>query len=97
MVQDPRLRLTETRYGLMLSMSSLPNFFVPLIGGVFLDKRGHRFATLVFLFLILAGQVRACLAGHALAKRHRRAGSLGRFVLSVVVCNAPPNEAADFC
>jgi hypothetical protein len=40
----------------MLSMSSLPNFFLPLLGGLFLDKRGHRFATLVFLFLILLGQ-----------------------------------------
>ncbi|TFJ85289.1 hypothetical protein NSK_003712 [Nannochloropsis salina CCMP1776] len=56
MVNDARLHLSETRYGLLLSMSSLPNFFIPFLGGVFLDKRGHRFATLLFLFLVLLGQ-----------------------------------------
>lgn len=57
MVEDPRLHLSETRYGLLLSMSSLPNFFIPFLGGVFLDRRGHRFATLLFLFLVLMGQL----------------------------------------
>lgn len=33
MVNDPRLNLTETRYGLLLSMTSLPNFFIPFLGG----------------------------------------------------------------
>ncbi len=57
LVNDPRLHMNETRYGLLLSMTSLPNFFIPFLGGVFLDKRGHRFATLLFLFLVLIGQV----------------------------------------
>lgn len=57
LVEDPRLHLSETRYGVLLSMTSLPNFFIPFLGGVFLDKRGHRFATLLFLFLVLIGQI----------------------------------------
>ena len=57
--------MTETRYGLLLSMSSLPNFFLPVLGGLFLDKRGHRFATLVFLFLVLIGQVSSLQVHHS--------------------------------
>ena len=55
--------MSETRYGLLLSMTSLPNFFIPFLGGIFLDKRGHRFATLLFLFLVLIGQVGRWVGG----------------------------------
>lgn len=83
LVEDPRLHLSETRYGVLLSMTSLPNFFIPFLGGVFLDKRGHRFATLLFLFLVLIGQIIFTIAiqlgdfqlGAFVAPRRRRLGT----------------------
>lgn len=82
LIEDPRLHLSETRYGLLLSMTSLPNFFIPFLGGVFLDKRGHRFATLLFLFLVLIGQIIFTIAiqlgDFQLGTRSRRTGLVAR-------------------
>lgn len=51
-------KLTHTQFGLFQSVVSVPNLIVPLIGGLWLDIRGSRTATLCALLL--------CVIGHTL-------------------------------
>lgn len=55
MVQDPEFPLTNTMYGALISAVSVPNMFIPLVGGRLLDKSGHR-SIQFFLVWICLGQ-----------------------------------------
>lgn len=55
MLDDPTFPISNTMYGALISAVSVPNMFLPLIGGRFLDKKGHR-SIMLFLLWICVGQ-----------------------------------------
>lgn len=55
MLDDPSFPITNTMYGALISAVSVPNMFLPLFGGRWLDKSGHRSIRL-FLVWICVGQ-----------------------------------------
>ncbi|TMW63294.1 hypothetical protein Poli38472_002235 [Pythium oligandrum] len=55
MLEDPDFPMTNTMYGALVSAVSVPNMFIPLYGGRFLDKSGHR-SIQFFLIWICIGQ-----------------------------------------
>lgn len=59
---DDRLGITHAQFGAFQSALSLPNLFVPFIGGIMLDLRRSQEGALLFLSLCLIGQVGFALA-----------------------------------
>ena len=52
-----RHRLTETEWSALYSVYSVPNIILPLLGGIFVDKVGIRFALILFCFATTLGQL----------------------------------------
>ncbi|KAG6966618.1 hypothetical protein JG688_00006696 [Phytophthora aleatoria] len=55
MLDDEDFPITNTMYGALLSAVSVPNMFLPLLGGRLMDKSGHR-SIRFFLAWICVGQ-----------------------------------------
>lgn len=64
LLADKEFGLTHTHLGMLQSAVAIPNLFMPLLGGLFLDLRGNARGTLLALALCLVGHlafVIACL------------------------------------
>lgn len=57
----------ETEYGLLYTVYAIPNVFLPLVGGIFLDKIGVRNGLLLFTVLLCIGQGVVMLGGYRLS------------------------------
>lgn len=55
--QDPNLHFNETKYGSLMSAISVPNLFMPFVGGLFLDAKGHKQGIRLFLTIELIGEL----------------------------------------
>jgi len=67
MLEDEEFGLTHTQLGMFQSAVSVPNLFVPLLGGLILDQRGSRSGTLAMLLLCAIGHlgfIVSCYARH---------------------------------
>ena len=54
-LHSPTFPLTHTQFGSFQSALSLPNLFIPFLGGLLLDLRGSPLGTCLFLLLTLVG------------------------------------------
>ncbi|CAN0398522.1 unnamed protein product [Pylaiella littoralis] len=61
-LEDPNLHFNETKYGSLLSAISIPNLFMPFVGGLFLDSKGHKPGIVLFLTVALVGHILFTLA-----------------------------------
>jgi len=50
-----KLNFTNTEYGFLMAVYSIPNLFMTIIGGIFLDRFGIRITGLLFIFLMTIG------------------------------------------
>src|SRR5688572_14350887 len=57
MLADKEFGLDHTQMGLFQSAVSIPNLFMPLLGGLFLDHRGNSLGTIVMLIITLIGHL----------------------------------------
>ena len=57
MLLDSRLNLNSTKYGMLVSSFSMSNLFMPMVGGRFIDKCGHRTGLLLFVALQCLGEL----------------------------------------
>jgi MFS family permease len=55
---------TPTEYGLLYSVYAVPNCIMPLIGGILLDKIGHRIGLIIFTTFLCVGQGIFMLGGY---------------------------------
>lgn len=62
MLSDTDFGLDHTRLGLFQSAVSIPNLFMPVLGGIFLDHRGSAKGTIIMLSLCLIGHLGFVLA-----------------------------------
>ena len=64
-LSSPTFPLTHTQFGSFQSALSLPNLFIPFLGGLLLDLRGSPSGTLLFLAFTLIGHTLFTLACEA--------------------------------
>ena len=64
-LSSPTFPLTHTEFGSFQSALSLPNLFIPFLGGLLLDLRGSPSGTLLFLAFTLVGHALFTLACQA--------------------------------
>ena len=64
-LSSPTFPITHTQFGSFQSALSLPNLFIPFLGGLLLDLRGSPSGTLLFLAFTLVGHTLFTLACQA--------------------------------
>ncbi len=47
--------ITSGMYDLLYTFYAIPNFIMPCIGGILIDKFGHRRCVMFFAFLLITG------------------------------------------
>ena len=57
MLLDPEFNLDHTKLGMWQSAVSVPNMFVPVLGGLFLDHKGSAHGTILALSLCVLGHL----------------------------------------
>lgn len=64
-LSDPQwTHMSNAKFGVLLSATALPNLIVPVLGGTFLDTKGSRSGTMVFVVVTLVGQLLFTAAVH---------------------------------
>lgn len=53
---ENKLDKTAAEYGLLYSVYAIPNCIMPMLGGLLLDKIGHRLGLIIFTTLLCTGQ-----------------------------------------
>ena len=48
--------ITKTEFGFLYSVYSLPNLFLPFLGGIIFDKMGTRIGITLYTFFVCVGQ-----------------------------------------
>lgn len=61
---EDKFNKTTTEYGLLYTVYAIPNCIMPLLGGLLLDKIGHRVALVIFTTLLCIGQGIFMLGGY---------------------------------
>lgn len=53
---EDKFNISTSKYSLLYSIYSLPNFVLPLIGGLFIEKYGENKALILYCSLAICGQ-----------------------------------------
>lgn len=75
-----QLSISVTQYASLYSVYSLPNLFLPVLGGILVDKLGLRIGSLLFMTFTALGQLIFALGGYHLSYKTM---IIGRFIYGV--------------
>ncbi len=80
------LGFSNTEYGFLMSIYSIPNLFMPIVGGIILDRFGIKRTGIIFIFLMMLG---TALTYYGTTEVFNNGGYLYDFFNSFLVNHSP--------